>query len=284
MFYIVPVMKRRKFVQNISASMLLLMSNGIVTPAKATDIRKKSLLRFAVTSDGHYGEKNTPFEAYFSAITNALNNFNSASPVDFCVFNGDIIHNDPAFLQPAAEALKQCRMPVYVTKGNHDMVSGEVWNQTWKMDINHDVVLGDNVLLLGTTADEKGKYICPDQDWFAAKLKQYKNAPNIFIFLHITPVKWTTHAVDCPHFQKLLLSAKNVRAVFNGHDHDQDGIKFLGNIPFLFDGHFGGSWGTSYHGFRIVELQEDNSLLTYMMDPLQKLAELNIYRQNAVLE
>lgn len=264
--------------------MLLLMSNGIVTPAKAKDIRKKSLLRFAVTSDGHYGEKNTPFEAYFSAITNALNNFNSASPVDFCVFNGDIIHNDPAFLQPAAEALKQCRMPVYVTKGNHDMVSGEVWNQTWKMDINHDVVLGDNVLLLGTTADEKGKYICPDQDWFAAKLKQYKDAPNIFIFLHITPVKWTTHAVDCPPFQKLLLSAKNVRAVFNGHDHDQDGIKFLGNIPFLFDGHFGGSWGTSYHGFRIVELQEDNSLLTYMMDPLQKLAELNIYRQDAVLE
>lgn len=284
LLYIVPVMKRRKFVQNLSASILLLMSNGMVTPAKAADIRKKSLLRFAITSDGHYGEKNTPFEKNFSAIIKALNNFHSANPVDFCVFNGDIFHNDPAFLQPAAEAIQQCRIPVYVTKGNHDMVNIETWKQTWNMDVNHDVVLGDHVLLLGATADEKGKYICPDLDWFADKLKEYRDARNVFIFLHITPVKWTTHAIDCPLFQKLLLSAKNVRAVFNGHDHDQDGIKFLGNIPFLFDGHFGGSWGTAYQGFRVVELQEDNSLLTYMMDPLKKLAELNIYRQDGVLE
>ncbi len=264
--------------------MLLLMSNGMITPAKAAAIRKKSVLRFAVTSDGHYGENNTPFEANFSTITSALNTFHAASPIDFCVFNGDIIHNNPAFLLPASKAIGQCSMPVYVTKGNHDMVNREVWNQTWNMDINHDVVLGDNVLLLGTTADEKGKYLCPDQDWFAAKLKTYKDARNVFIFLHITPVKWTTHAIDCPSFQKLLHSAKNVRAVFNGHDHDQDGIKFLDNIPFLFDGHFGGSWGTAYRGFRIVELQEDNSLLTYMMDPFQKLAELSIYRQNALPE
>ena len=53
--------------------MLLLISNGMAAPAKATAIRKKSLLRFAVTSDGHYGEKNTAFEKNFSAITNALN-------------------------------------------------------------------------------------------------------------------------------------------------------------------------------------------------------------------
>ncbi len=171
-------------------------------------------------------------------------------------------------------------MPLYVTKGNHDMVSPERWVETWNMGINHDVVLGENVLLLGTTADEKGKYLCPDQQWFAAKLEQHKSAKNIFIFLHITPVKWTTHAVSCEPFQQLLLSSKNVRAVLNGHDHDQDGIKFLGNIPFLFDGHFGGSWGTPYRGFRVVEVLADNSLLTYMMDPLQKRAELNIYQQN----
>lgn len=264
--------------------MLLLMPGGMVTPVKAAAIRKKSILRFAVTSDGHYGESNTPFEAYFSTMTNALNNFHLTNPIDFCVINGDIIHNDPAFLQPASEAIKLCRMPVYVTKGNHDMVSGELWNQTWKMGINHDVVLKDNVLLLGATADEKGKYICPDQDWFTAKLKAYKDARNVFIFLHITPVKWTEHAVDCPHFQKLLSNSTHVSAVFNGHDHDQDGIKFLGNIPFLFDGHFGGSWGTAYRGFRIVELLEDNSLLTYMMDPFQKLAELSIYQQKTVSE
>lgn len=282
--YIAANMKRREFVQNASASMLLLMTNGMVNPLRALPVHSKSILRFAVTSDGHYGEANTPFGTYFSGITKTLNTFHSTKPLDFCVFNGDIIHNEPAFLPPASKAIQQCNMPVYVTKGNHDLVSREVWNETWNMDINHDVVLGNNVLLLGATADEKGKYLCPDQDWFAAKLKEYKDARNLFIFLHITPVKWTTHAVDCPSFQKLLHSAKNVSAVFNGHDHDQDGIKFLGNIPFLFDGHFGGSWGTAYRGFRVVELLEDNSLLTYMMDPLQKLGELSIYQQNAVLE
>ncbi|MFB9863598.1 metallophosphoesterase family protein [Rufibacter immobilis] len=106
---------------------------------------------------------------------------------------------------------------------------------------------------------------------FAQKLEQYKQAKNIFIFLHITPVKWTSGAVDCPEFQQLLLKYPNVRAVFNGHDHEQDSIKLLENkIPFMFDGHIGGSWGTYYKGFRVVELKEDNSLVTYLMDPLQK--------------
>jgi hypothetical protein len=27
--------------------------------------------------------------------------------------------------------------------------------------------------------------------------------------------------------------------VFNGHDHDEDGIKTKNNIPFIFDAHFG---------------------------------------------
>jgi hypothetical protein len=45
----------------------------------------------------------------------------------------------------------------------------------------------------------------------------------------------------------------------------------LGKIPFLFDGHFGGSWGTDYQGFRVVELLEDNSIRSFIMNPLVKL-------------
>ncbi|MNR19566.1 hypothetical protein D3C85_1363640 [compost metagenome] len=43
------------------------------------------------------------------------------------------------------------------------------------------------------------------------------------------------------------------------------------NIPFLFDTHFGGNWGTSYKGFRVVELLKDNSMLTYLMNPTEKI-------------
>ena len=64
-----------------------------------------------------------------------------------------------------------------------------------------------------------------------------------------------------------------MRAVFNGHDHDQDDIKMKNNVPYIFDSHFGGNWGTDYRGFRIVELRKDNSLLTYILNPSEKLNE-----------
>lgn len=279
-------MQRRKFLQNLSASMLLLMANGNIRSVQASPLDGTSLtghptqdnrFRFAITSDGHYGQPNTPFAENFDLITASINSFHATSPLQFCVVNGDIIHDNPAFLEPAAAALKAIKPPFYVTKGNHDMVSEARWKEVWKMPVNHSVEMGDNVLLLGTTADEKGKYLAPDTDWFRQQLKQYKSVKNIFIFIHITPVKWTKHAVDGKDFQQLLKESSNVRAVFNGHDHDQDGVKMMGNIPFLFDGHFGGNWGTAYKGFRVVELMEDNSLLTYIMNPLEKMSELNIY-------
>jgi len=71
----------------------------------------------------------------------------------------------------------------------------------------------------------------------------------------------------------LLAKYKNVRAVFNGHDHDEEGIKMKNDIPFVFDAHFGGSWGTAYRGFRVVELLKDNTLRTYIMNPLEKINE-----------
>ena len=45
-------------------------------------------------------------------------------------------------------------------------------------------------------------------------------------------------------------------AVFNGHDHDHDDIKTDAGLPYLFDAHYGGHWGTDYRGFRLVEVGE----------------------------
>ena len=44
-------------------------------------------------------------------------------------------------------------------------------------------------------------------------------------------------------------------------------------LPFIFDAHFGGDWGTPYRGFRVVELMKDNSLVTYIMNPSEKINE-----------
>lgn len=273
-------MQRRKFLQNASYSALLLLTNGGVRSVSAADFSRTSSadrFRFAITSDGHYGENRTSFADNFAKISNAINGFHKTSPLQFAVANGDLFHDDPALLNPAAEALKKIVPPLYVTKGNHDRASTARWEEVWGMGVNHAVAMDDNVLLFAVTADEKGAYHSPDVDWFEEQLKKYRNARNIFIFCHITPVKWTVHGIDAKAFQTLIKGFPNIRAVFNGHDHDQDGIKMLGRIPFLFDGRFGGSWGTAYQGFRVVEILDNNSLLTYMMDPIQKMPEIQIY-------
>ncbi|MDZ7934263.1 MAG: hypothetical protein U5M51_04715 [Emticicia sp.] len=89
----------------------------------------------------------------------------------------------------------------------------------------------------------------------------------------LLPVKWTNFGVDSQDFQALLKQYKNVRAVFNGHDHDQEGIKTHEGVPYMFDSHIGGNWGTTFRGFRIVELQKENKLLTYLMNPETKINE-----------
>ena len=126
---------------------------------------------------------------------------------------------------------------------------------------------------MATTSNEKGEYVCPNITWMKEMLNNYKKAENIFIFIHITPVKWTKHGIDCPDFIELLKEYPNVRLVCNGHDHDQDDLKVKNSIPYLFDGHVGGSWGTDYRGFRMVELLKDNSIATYMLNPTDKIKE-----------
>lgn len=266
-------MQRRNFIRAISGTLLLLADGSILRAGSFYD--KKVVLRFAVASDGHYGESKTPFADHYQSLVQSVNAFHSTTPLDACVINGDIIHNEPTFLPQAAKELQQLQVPFYVTRGNHDMVSGEVWQQNWNMPLNHSVVVRDQVFLLGDTSNEKGQYLPPDPDFFSSSLKQYKSAKNIFIFLHITPVQWTDNGVNGIAFQKLIQEHKNVKAVFNGHDHDQDNVKMLGKIPFLFDGHFGGSWGTSYRGFRVVELLEDNSIRSFIMNPSVRINEFD---------
>ena len=118
---------------------------------------------------------------------------------------------------------------------------------------------------------KQGDYLSPDLDWMKAKLESNKKQQNIFIFIHIPQAKWTKNGIETPAFFEMLKSYKNVRGVFHGHEHDQDGVKTVDSLPFMFDSHFGGSWGTSYRGFRVVELVKEKSFLTYIMNPTEKI-------------
>ena len=272
-------MKRKEFL-HLSVPAFLLLANGNVVRANqyllSEEHRRKVKLRFVVASDGHYGQPNTEYENFFATLTTRINEEHRQNPFAFCVVNGDIIHDDKTHFPAAKAALDKLAVKYYVSQGNHDHVNAEEWEAIWKMPVNLDFKIKKNSFLVATTSNEKGTYLCPDVNWFRQKLEEHQEQENIFIFVHINPGKLTKHAVDCPELFDLFSRHLNIRAVFNGHDHDEEGIKFKGSIPFVFDAHFGGSWGTAYRGFRVVELMKDNSIVTYIMNPVDKINEATL--------
>ena len=271
-----PALSRRKFIHQISFASAILLGGNIqaLSAQDVNALKKKVRLRFAVASDAHYGQPDTPFEAMMDTIIQKINGFHQENPLDFCVMNGDIIHNERQFMPQAKQKLDQFTMPFYVTRGNHDMVSADYWQEVWGSPLNHQVEVKKSLVLLGDTATEAGKYVSPDLEWLKGQLDAHKNTKNIFLFLHIPQAKWTKNGIETPAFFELIKHYPNIRAVFHGHEHDQDGVQLVGNLPFLFDSHVGGSWGTPHMGFRVVELLNDGTLITYLMNPTDKLAEL----------
>lgn len=265
--------ERRAFIKKVSMASLFLLSGNMVklNAESVFNLQDKVKLRFMVGSDMHFGQPTTLYETLIDEAIKNINQQHLLYPSSFTVFNGDLIHDDASYLPKVKLHLAQVNMPYYVTRGNHDTVTASDWSNVWGYSLNHSIDQGEYAIVLGDTSNVKGDYLSPNLEWLEATLASYGSKKNIFIFLHIPQAKWTSNGIDNPSFFTLLKKYKNVRAVFHGHEHDQDGVRMVGTIPFLFDAHIGGSWGTSYKGFRVVELLEDQTLLSYMMNPIQKL-------------
>lgn len=265
---------RRKFLALAAKSAFAIGAGGKVMsyPLRALASRSPAAvdLRFAIASDGHYGEPKTTYESNYQEMVSWLNLEKTEGQVDFTMINGDLIHNDPAYLAPVKAALDKLSMPYYVSRGNHDMIPEEEWEKTWQRPSNYAFEKSNVGFLVLSTTDEKGNYVCPDLEWTHKHLTLYADKKHLFVFMHITPVKWTDNANPCPEIVEMFNRQKNLKAVFNGHDHDQDHIKDNDGKAYFFDSHLGGSWGTEYHGYRIVEILKNGEVLTYQMNPSAK--------------
>ena len=267
---------RRHFVKNISFASAFFMGGGFqsLSSQDVDALKDQVKMRFAVASDAHYGQPNTPYEAMMDTIIEKINLFHGSNPLDFCVMNGDIVHDEKSFLAQAKQKIDGLKVPYFVTRGNHDKCSSDYWEQVWNMPLNHQKVVKNSLVLLGDTSNEQGTYVSPDLVWLEAQLEANKKRKNIFLFLHIPQAKWTKNGIETPAFFELIKKYPNIRAVFHGHEHDQDGVQMIGKLPFLFDSHIGGSWGTPHKGFRVVELLNSGTVITYLMDPTVKKNEL----------
>lgn len=222
-----------------------------------------STLRFAIASDGHLGDaKADDSTGDFADLVGALNSANSATPLDFVVLNGDLAdHGGVADEKKAKAALAALTMPLLVTQGNHDRLAAEEWTAVWGAPTNQVLTYGDYSLILANTSNQAGDELCADTAWLAQGLQKTSSQRAVLVVMHVTPNTWTQFGVNCPDVRTLIAGAGNVRAVFNGHDHDQVGVKMSLGVRYFFDGHFGGHWGTAEKTFREVELSP-NELTT----------------------
>ena len=262
-------LSRREFIKNISAASLVLMGGKVlsITSAQAESLKNESIFRFVVASDGHYGQTGTDSDLNYTNIVKNITLFHNQNPIRFCVINGDIMHDEENFLVSAKKLLDGLPVKYYVTRGNHDLVTASFWKEVFGMPLNHHVVIDNNAIILADTSNEKGDFLSPDLVWLKTKLEAYKNKENVFLFLHIPQAMWTKGCADTPAFFELVKSYKNIKGVFHGHEHYLDGVRTVEHIPYMFDSHFGGNWGTAYRGYRIVEVLKTGEIITYQLNP-----------------
>lgn len=264
------MLTRRRFInQTIRAAMLIGVGNILQSFAPGSfslPDRKKVKLRFALASDGHFGQPKTDFNATHATMVQWLNAEKQLRGLDFSVINGDLFHDKPELLPEVKKAWDGLNMPWYVSHGNHDKVTEEAWAAAFSINWHHAFEQKDCGFLILNTADVTGKYICPDLSFTEQQLKNFAGKKHVFVFMHITPFKWTENGIDCPDLIKLFDQQTNLKGVFHGHDHDQDGVKENNGKHYFFDAHLGGSWGTPYHGYRIVEVLKNGDIFTYQMN------------------
>jgi len=265
------LLSRRRFLRIGLNSAFIITAGNVLRPLDEyflNDISQNKLLcRFAIASDGHFGQPNTEFETQHDKMIQWINAEKTNQGLDFTVINGDLFHDDISFLEPVKKSWDNLAMPYYVSHGNHDKAGEDQWARVWNLPWHFSFEHGDIGILVLNTADEKGTYICPDVDWTKSELQKLSLKKQLFVFMHITPFTWTNGGIACPAIVDLFVHQKNLKAVFHGHDHDEDGVKEKNGRYYFFDSHVAGSWGTRYNGYRIVEVFDNGQIVTYQMSP-----------------
>ncbi len=254
-------MQRRPFLQKLS-----LLSTGILTLPFATygqvSLPRATRLKFITASDGHWGQPNTDFAGSHRQLIEAIHR---EKGVDFVVFNGDLIHDTPSFLPEVKTVYDQVQFPTFATRGNHDRVDAETFARIMGNPTNQSFVVKDDYgIVLLDSSNLAGEYLCADLNYLKGVLTSYVKLEQVYVFIHISQQDWTRNGVACQEFMDLIASYPNVRATFHGHDHDLDGLMVYKKKPFLWAGHFGGSWGNPFPSYRVCEVGEDGKAVTYL--------------------
>jgi hypothetical protein len=262
---------RRNFLKNtlFTATGITLLPDVLVHATgidQGTSFEPKKLkLRFAHISDGHYGQPGTDYKKFTADVVKWVNAEHARQPFDLCIINGDLVHDRPDLLPETKQYFDQLKMPYYTVPGNHDHATTEAWKKVWGYEDNHAFEFNDYGFIMGNTSNEKGDFLCPNLNFIKQYLDKYKSKQKVFMVLHIPSHQWGDVGLNCPDVDALFANYPNIAAVFHGHHHDEDGVKYSNGkkLAHFFDAHYGGNWGTDYKGYRIVEVDMQEQIYTY---------------------
>jgi 3',5'-cyclic AMP phosphodiesterase CpdA len=266
---------RRFFIKSSVTGLLLAGISPAVsalTPADQSalpDPGKKLKLRFAIASDGHYGQPGTEYKKDHENMIRWLNEAHEISAFNFVIINGDLVHDRPDLLHEVKkDYYDKLKVPFYAIPGNHDHTDTAMWKAIFGHEDNFSFEKNGVGFVLANTSNITGKYLAPNNDFLKRELDKFVDLKTVFVVLHIPPHHWVPENpfVESPETIDLLHSYPNVKAVFHGHDHSLDAVFYTNKLPHFFDSHIGGSWGTSYRGYRIVEVDEENKITTYQVN------------------
>ena len=185
---------RRSFLAKAS-----LVTSASCLPARWVEAKdlpadRKIKLRFAIASDLHYGQSNTPYDEFAKNMVSWINTEKKEKGLDLFFINGDITHDKAELLtQLRDKHLKNLEVPYYCIKGNHDYVDekpdspSQSWKKVWGYDANNTVEhKGFAFVMANTTVAAKSNvYLAADKEWLASEFKKFEKAPAIFSFIHI---------------------------------------------------------------------------------------------------
>ncbi|UKT63015.1 metallophosphoesterase family protein [Pedobacter mucosus] len=234
--------------------------------------KNKGKLRFAIASDGHYGQPGTDFKKDHENIIRWLNEAHAKTPLDFVIINGDLVHDRPELLiEVKRNYYDKLKVPFYAIPGNHDHADTAHWEKVFGYEDNFSIEKNGIGFVLANTSNTKGIYLCPDNKFLKQEFEKFKGLKIVFVVLHIPPHLWVPENpfVECAETISLLHEYPNIKAIFHGHDHSLDGVFYTDKLPHFFDSHIGGNWGTAYRGYRIVEVSEDNKITTFQVNASQ---------------
>jgi predicted phosphodiesterase len=145
---------------------------------------KDKNIRFMIVSDLHYGKDDTfgTYRERFELLINTIIEKQCEKPFDFIIMHGDITQfkgTDEYFESVKNEFLWRIPCPIFAVKGNHDVVSEDLWIKTFGYNTQYSFETEDFYFICLDVyhkrtylSNGKYEYNGVDYDYFESELRK----------------------------------------------------------------------------------------------------------------